>query len=218
MIDRIECYACGEIQDPTPPLDVTNSGLDIFECYGCEKKYKIDIKYYLKNNKNDGFISKTIAVGARERKEDIKKYREQLSLPIKVKKIKDRNKKIAEEEPQEIYDFDKDNERKKKQENIFTINSVLSAKTYLIMLPMLLVLVALFASLPNDYELIGEPGNNIGDYFLPIIFVFLLPLGIISALTRHLSGMKNTQKNFEKVLLNVFVLFTFLLLLSSFFL
>lgn len=214
-MERIECYACGEIQDPTPPVDETNSGLDIFECYGCEIEYKIDIKHFLEKNKNENFVARTKAVNSREKKEDIKRYREQLSISIKVKKIKDRNKKITEEEQQEICDFDRVTERKEKQYSIFSINSVLSVKAYLFILMMLLPLIGSFMFLPDDFEPLGEPGDNIGDYFLPFLF-YLLPLGIIAGLSRHFSGMKDTQENFEKVLLNVFVLFTFFLWLSSF--
>ena len=59
---QIECFSCGNIQNPSPPLRRDEDGLDIFVCASCNTEYKIDMDYYIEQDINlagKDFIVKT---------------------------------------------------------------------------------------------------------------------------------------------------------------
>ena len=69
MSVEIECYNCGVISGPTPPLRRDSDRLDIFECPSCKAEFKVDIDNYMENRGSDfikgketeGFVAKTFS-------------------------------------------------------------------------------------------------------------------------------------------------------------
>ena len=70
MMKKAKCYKCGKVltftQDIAGPSEFVHEerdidGMDIFGCgsiRGC--KFKLDIKYYMKNRHKKNFIAKTV--------------------------------------------------------------------------------------------------------------------------------------------------------------
>ena len=59
---QIECFSCGAIQNPSPPVRRDEDRLDIFACASCNTEYKIDMDYYIEQDINlagKDFIVKT---------------------------------------------------------------------------------------------------------------------------------------------------------------
>ena len=69
MSVEIECYNCGVISGPTPPLRRDSDRSDIFECPSCKTEFKIDIDNYMENRGSDfikgketeGFVARTFS-------------------------------------------------------------------------------------------------------------------------------------------------------------
>lgn len=49
---QIECFSCGALLEPTPPLRRDEDRLDIFVCASCNTEYKIDMDYYIEQDIN----------------------------------------------------------------------------------------------------------------------------------------------------------------------
>ena len=85
----------------------------------------------------------------------------------------------------------------------------MNAKAYILMLIGVAILIFIVFLFPQDFELFEPYSNidNVAGFFWPVIFV-LLPFAIMTVAVLKFSGMENNQKNFNKVLVRMFLAYT----------